>query len=337
MRRRPTVSDLDHQISSSLERLTNPGGIDHGQVWDSVVARRRRRSRRRAAGVAVPAAALAVVAATVVPDLWPDPSDTVVATNPDDGSVAPPHPETSQIPSDVPTYKLNLPGAELLREETLTARNSDVVLWGDGQGAYLSLSVRPGVSGTYGAPSGLGPMVRDSALPEDAGAVWLSEPDDPRGATMWWVRSSGDLWILRAHWYGEALPDNAEPALRDWGLAIGPASAADDPYVLGDGRLSLIGFDAAGGRPSRSRVWSYDGQEVSLLVLDGSSSATGLSNLLARGAPTRTDVPGLGQVWAVGSTFGWTVPESDGAWATLLLPDALAGESDAILRALAAE
>src|SRR3546814_5767715 len=78
------------------------------------------------------------------------------------------------------------------------ARNSDVVLWGDGEGAYLSLSVRPGVSGTYGAPSGLGPMVRDSALPEDAGAAWLSEPDDPRGATMWWVQPSGDLWILRS-------------------------------------------------------------------------------------------------------------------------------------------
>src|SRR3546814_4680426 len=96
----------------------------------------------------------------------PDPSDTVVATNPDDGSVAPPHTETSQVPSDVPTYTLDLPGAELLREESLMARNSDVVLWGDGEGAYLSLSVRPGVSGTYGAPSGLGPKVRDSALPE---------------------------------------------------------------------------------------------------------------------------------------------------------------------------
>lgn len=331
------MSDLDLQIRSSLERLTNPGGIDHGQVWDSVVARRRRRSRRRGAGVAVSAAALAAVAATVVPDLRPDRSDTVVATNPDDGNVDPPDTETPPIPSDVPTYNLNLPGTELLREETLTATNTDVVLWGDGQGAYLSLSVRPGVSGTYGRPSGLGPMVRDSAFPEDAGSAWLSEPEDPRAATMWWVQPSGDLWILRAHWYGDIVPDNAEAALREWGLAIDPASTADDPYRLRDERLSRIGFDAAGDKPSRSRVWSYDGQEVTLLVLDGSSSAAGLSNLLARGAPTRTDLPGLGQVWAVGSTFGWTVPESDGAWATLLLPDALAGESDAILRALAAE
>src|SRR3546814_11664320 len=82
------------------------------QVWDSVVARRRRRSRRRAAGVAVPAVALAVVAATVVPDLWPDPSDTVVATNPDDGSVAPPHTETSQVPSAVPRSEQRRVGQE---------------------------------------------------------------------------------------------------------------------------------------------------------------------------------------------------------------------------------
>jgi hypothetical protein len=288
-------------------------------------------------GVAVPAVALAVVVATVVWDLWPDPSETVIATNPDDGSVADPPTGTSPVPADVPTYTLDLGGAELLREETLMARNFDVVLWGDGQGAYVSLSVRPGVSGTYGAPSGLGPMVQDSTLPEDAGAAWLSEPEDPRGATMWWVQPSGDLWILRAHWYGDIVPDNAEAALRDWGLAIDPGSAADDPYRLGDETLSRIGFDAAGDKPSRSRVWSYDGQEVTLLVLDGSSSAAGLSNLLARGAPTRTDLPNLGQVWAVGSTFGWTIPESDGAWATLLLPEDLAGESDAILRALAAE
>ncbi|MEX2659188.1 MAG: hypothetical protein WD232_05805 [Acidimicrobiales bacterium] len=331
------MSDLDDQIRSSLERLTNPDGIDRGQVWDSVVARRRRRSRRRAVGVAVPAAALAVVVATVVPDLWSDPSETVIATNPDDGGVEDSPTGKSLVPTDVPTYTLDLAGAELLREESLMARNSDVVLWGDGEGAYVSLSVRPGVSATYGAPSGLGPMVRDSALPEDAGAAWLSEPEDPRGATMWWVQPSGDVWILRAHWYGDIVPDSAEAALREWGLAIDPASAADDPYRLGDERLSRIGFDAAGDKPSRSRVWSYDGQEVTLLVLDGSSSAAGLSNLLARGAPTRTEVPNLGQVWAVGSTFGWTVPESDGAWATLLLPEDLAGESDAILRALAAE
>src|SRR3546814_17772471 len=85
----------------------------------------------------------------------------------------------------------------------------------------------------------------------------------------------------------DIVPDNAEAALREWGLAIDAASAADDTYRLGDETLSRIGFDAAGDKPSRSRVWRYGGQEVTLLVLDASSSAAGLSNLLARGAPTR--------------------------------------------------
>lgn len=180
-------------------------------------------------------------------------------------------------------------------------------------------------------------MEKDSSLPSEDGEAWLSEPEDPRAATMWWVRPAGDLWLLRAHWYGDRVSDDPEAALRDWALRIELSGTADSPYFLVEDTLSLIGFDAAGSKPSRSRVWSYGGQEVTLLVLDGSSSAAGLSNLLARGAPTRTDVPGLGEVWAVGQTFGWAVSGSDGAWATLLVPDALAGEADAILRGLTSE
>jgi len=329
------VSDLDQQIRSSLARLADAGGTDLGQVWDSVVSRRRRRRRRRVVGVTVAAAALVVAATATVADLWTDASENVVATNPDRGQLEDPNSGTSPAPADIPTYSLHLAGAELLRDETVTARNSDVVLWGDSQGTFLSLSTRPGLDGTYGEPAGLGPMVEDSTFPDDAGEAWLSEQEDPRGATMWWVRPSGDLWILRAHWYGALVPESPEATLREWGLAIEHSSTADDPYVLEDETLSLIDFDPGGDRPSRSRVWSYDGQEVTLLVLDGSSSAAGLSNLVARGAPTSTEVAGLGQVWAVGPTFGWTVPDSDGAWATLLVPDALAGESDAIVRALA--
>ena len=329
--------DLDHQIRSSLARLTDPGGTDGSPAWDSVVARRRRWRRRRALGVAVPAAALAIVATATAADLWPDAGETGVVTDRDDGRVEDPDPDPSPLAAHIPTYSLNLAGAELLREETVTARNVDVLLWGDGQGTFLSLSVRPGVEGTYGGPAGLGPMAEDSTFPDGAGDAWLSAPEDPRGATMWWVRPSGDLWILRAHWYGDLVPEDAEAALREWGLAIERSSAGDAPYLLGDGRLRLIGFDAGGDKPSRSRVWSFEGQEVTLLVLDGSSSAAGLSNLVARGAPTSTDVADLGQVWAVAPTFGWTVPGSDGAWATLIVPDALASRSDEILRALAAE
>lgn len=151
---------------------------------------------------------------------------------------------------------------------------------------------------------------------------------------LWWVQPEGDLWIMRAHWYGGRVPDDAAAALRGWAIAITPSGTADIPYVLAGNELSLIAFDAAGDKPSRSRVWSYEGHELTLLFLDGSSSAAGLSNLLANGAPTRTDVPGLGRVWVVGRTFGWAVSQSGGAWATLLVPEGLAGDADVILRAL---
>jgi hypothetical protein len=117
-------------------------------------------------------------------------------------------------------------------------------------------------------------------------------------------------------------------------LSITPSDTAGSPYVLAENVLSMIAFDAAGDRPSRSRVWSYHGHEVTLLVLDGSSSAAGLSNLLATGAPTRIDVSALGEVWAVGQTFAWAVRGTDGAWATLLIPEALTSQVDPILNAL---
>ena len=334
------MSDLDQQIRSSLERLTDPDSAGSSGVWDDVVARRQRRLRRRAAGVALPIAAVAGLLAVAVPSFTSDGDRTDVATVNDEDYEAPEGdtgtPTTAPIDPahvDVPTYDLDLPAAELLREETLMAANTDVVLWGDGQGAYLSLTARPGLTGTYGGPSGLGPMVQDEDFPDGAGDVWLSEPEDRRGATMWWVRPSGDLWILRAHWYGEAVPADAEAALRDWALDIKVDGPAGEPYVIGGQSLTLVGFEAAGDRPSRSRVWEYDSHEITLLVIEG-SAATGRSNMLERGAPTVTDAPGLGEVWAVGLTFGWEVPGSDDAWATLLVPDALSAEAPDLLGAL---
>lgn len=78
------MSDLDARIRSSLERLTDPGQADLNGVWESVAARRDRRRRRRLTMVAVSAAVLVVVAATALQQLWPESSDTVVATRPDD-------------------------------------------------------------------------------------------------------------------------------------------------------------------------------------------------------------------------------------------------------------
>jgi hypothetical protein len=330
------MSDLDVRIRSSLERLTDPGPADVDGMWRSLAARRDRRRRRRLTRIGVVAATLTVVVATAALQLWPESNDSVVATSPADSSSARPDAGTSPTASDVPTYSLELAGADLVREDTVTARNSDVAIWGDGQDTYVSLSVRPGVAGTYGAPTGLGQtMVEDAGFPADEGEAWLSEPGGSRTATMWWVHPAGDLWILRAHWYGDRPPDDAGATLRAWALDVETSASTDAPYVLADDGLSLLGFDPAGEKPSRSRVWSYQGHELTLLVLDRSSSAAGLSNLLAMGAPTGHDVPALGQVWAVGQTFGWAVPGSDGAWATLLVPDALAGEAATILDALA--
>lgn len=232
----------------------------------------------------------------------------------------------------VPTYDLELPGAELVEDSPHMARNTDVTLWSDGRGAYLSLIARPGLPGTYSTP-GTEATVPDDTFPAERGEAWLSEPDDPRFASMWWVHPSGDLWMLRAHWYGDSVPDHAEAALRDWALAIVHNGAANPPYVMSDDSMSIVAFEAAGDKPSRSRVWEYDGHEVTLLVNERSAAA-GRSNLLDRGAPAVTDVPALGEVWAVGSTFGWSVPGPSDAWATLTVPDALIGQAEEILEAL---
>lgn len=239
--------------------------------------------------------------------------------------------ETTAV--DVPTYELELAGAELVEDSPHIAANTDVALWGDDRGVWVSLTARPGLRGTYGAPAGLGPMERDDDLPDGVGRAWLSEPEDPRAATMWWVRSTGDLWILNAYWYGETMSPAPEATLRDWALGIDRDEAKRPPYVIGDPSVATIAFDPAGDKPSRSRVWDLSGQEIVLLVNEGSAAA-GLSNLVARGAPTVRNVPNLGEVWSVGSTFGWVVPGSSEAWATLTVPDDLAERADELLRAL---
>lgn len=233
--------------------------------------------------------------------------------------------------SPVSTYDLGLPGATLVEDSPHTAGNTDVVLWSDGDGAYLSLTVRPGRPGSWTTP-GAGATVPDETFPEGRGEAWLSEPQDPNAATMWWVRPSGDLWLLNGYWYGDSVPESAEAALRDWALGIVHDPAANPPYRAEDAGLTLVASEDAGDRPSRSRVWEYEGEEIVLLVNERSSAA-GPSNLLARGAPAVTDVPALGEVWNVGTTYGWAVTSED-AWATLTLPDTLADRAPEILAAL---
>lgn len=232
-----------------------------------------------------------------------------------------------------PTYDLDLAGAELVEDTPHTAGATDAVLWTDGDGTYLSLVMRPGEPGTSRQPSGVGAMTKDDSFPADQGQAWLGETDDPRASTAWVVKPSGDLWMLRAHWYGATAPDDPEAALRRWALGIEHRPEASPPYVLDDSALAPAAFDAAGSRNARSRVWDYRGQEVTLLVIEGSSAAE-QGNMLARGAPTITDVPGLGEVWTVDSTHGWPLSRPKGAWATLTLPDALVGQAAEIIRSL---
>lgn len=230
-----------------------------------------------------------------------------------------------------PTYDLDLAGASLVEDSPHTGSNSDVVLWSDGNGAYLSLTVRHGRSASWATP-GAGATVRDETFPEGQGEAWFSEPDDPRAATMWWVRPSGDLWLSNGYWYGDSAPESPEVALRTWALGIVHRPSANPPYRAEGVGLTMVASEDAGDRPSRSRVWEYDGKEIVLLVNERSLAA-GPSNLLARGAPVVTDVPGLGEVWRVGSTYGWAVAGED-AWATLTVPDALAERAPEILAGL---
>lgn len=234
---------------------------------------------------------------------------------------------------NVPTYDLDVVGAKLVEDRPHIATNTDVALWSNGRGVWVSLTARPGPTGTDGAPSGLGRMAPDDDFPDGAGQAWFSEAEDPSAATMWWIRPSGDLWILNAYWYGDTVSAAPEAKLRDWALGLQRDEAANPPYVMGDSSLTLAAFEPAGDRPSRARVWDLDGQEIVLLVNEGSGAA-GPSNLLARGAPAVTEVPNLAQVWSVGLTFGWVIPGSEDAWATLEVPDALAARADELIRAL---
>jgi len=310
-----------------LATRTPPG--DAADVMSAARARAEQAFRRPPRShwlLAATAAVTAVLAAGALLLLTDGTSDdTVTVAGPDV-----PVPSGAQV-SVVAQYDLDLTGASLVEDSPHTASNSDVVLWSDGNGAYLSLTVRPGRSGSWATP-GAGATVRDETFPEGQGEAWFSEPEDPSAATMWWVRPSGDLWLSNGYWYGDSAPESPEAALRTWALGIVHDPSANPSYRAEGVGLTMVSSEDAGDRPSRSRVWEYGGEEVVLLVNERSSAA-GPSNLLARGAPLITEVPGLGEVWRVGTTYGWAVAGED-AWATLIVPDALAERAPEILAAL---
>jgi hypothetical protein len=246
----------------------------------------------------------------------------------------------------VPTYQLRLKGAELLREQRLTASGSDVLLWGDDdRQTYLSLNVRPGAARVQPEPAGLGPMTEDASFPAREGRAWFGggTGTESRSMRMWWARPNGDLWLLTAHWYAPPPVDLAarRTQLREWALAIkrpSTPSAAGDLYHLVDPTMRVLAFDQAAERGSRARVWRYRGYEITLLVIEDSAAA-GRSNVLALGKPEPVTV-GDNDGWIVprtpaGTIVGWRIGGSRSAWATLTIPAAVADQTEVILRDLA--
>jgi hypothetical protein len=295
------------------------------------LVRRRRRIRTAAATGAV--AALVGVGAVW---LWPDPEPTRV--------------ETGTTEEDaVATYELDLDGVDLVSDEGLTARNTDVALWADeSRQEYLSLAVRPGLADGYTeAPGGLGPMQEDTELPPTQGRAWFSETagDPVRSMTMWWSRADGDVWMLRAYWHGQqpVRGVDARATMRDWALAIerDPTDAGQAPYVIGDPAMEIVAADDAGDLRSRARAWRWQGHEITLLATDDSVAA-GLSNLRDRGVPEPVTVDGH-DGWMVTSTsqaetvVGWALDAPRPTWVTLTIPPELSDQTDEVLAALAPE
>jgi hypothetical protein len=288
----------------------------------------RRRHRIRAAAAIGAVATLVVVGAIW---LWPRSEPSRV--------------ETGVSEDAVPTYGLDLGGAELASDETLTPSNTDVALWADeARQWYVSLTVRPGLAEAYPEPAGLGPMKEDTEFPEAEGRAWFSETagSQVRAMEMWWSRADGNVWLLTAYWYGQqpVRTTDARVALRDWALGIepNPTGGSEAPYRIADAAMQLVASDDAGSLRSRARVWHWRDHEITLLAIENSVAA-GRSNLLARGVPEPVSVDGH-DGWMVNGAspaetiVGWQLDTPRPAWVTLAIPPELTEQTEEILAAL---
>jgi hypothetical protein len=329
---------LDEQIREAGSRLAGaPVAVPD---FDRVV---RRRHRIRAAAVAGAVATFVGVSAIW---LWPNGEPSRVETGVAEAPAPSSGNDTRYEPEDaVPTYELVLGDAELVRDETPTAGNTDVALWADeARERYVSLTVRPGLADAHPEPAGLGPMEEDTEFPAAQGRAWVSETAgrDVRSMRMWWSRSDGDVWLLSAYWYGRQPIGAADGRadLRDWALGIEPGSTAASgaPYLIADPAMQLVAFDYGGDLRARARVWRYRDQEITLLAIEDSTAA-GLSNLLARAMPEPVTVASQ-DGWMVNSAsppetiIGWQLDTPRPVWVTLTIPPELTDHTDLILAAL---
>lgn len=250
------------------------------------------------------------------------------------------------------TYELSLDGATPLPTETRTARTASGALWVDRvSGRYLSLTIRPGLADGYPAPVGLGPMARSESFPGSRGQAYLTQSDEShvRTMTMWWTRTDGAVWILRAYWYGDdPVPfGEAQQTFETWALGISVVSSDDphDTFHLGDASMTLFAANHGGEVGSRSQGWDLvrgtrQGR-IGVLTIYPSAGAMDLANLLAHGMPTEITLFGR-TAWMVKGnagqiTVGWQAGNAKQEWSYLTIPASIASYTSEILSALRVE
>lgn len=246
-------------------------------------------------------------------------------------------------------YELPLDGATPLPTETRTARTASGALWVDRvSGRYLALTIRPGLADGYPAPVGLGPMARSESFPGSRGQAYLTQSDEShvRTMTMWWTRTDGAVWILRAYWYGDdPVPfGEAQQMFETWALEISIVASDDAPenFRLGDESMTLFAASRSGLVGSRSQEWDLvrgtrQGR-IGVLTIYPSAGAMDLANLLAHGMPTEITLFGR-TAWMVKDntgqiTVGWQAGNAKQEWSYLTIPASIASYTSEILSAL---
>lgn len=296
-----------------------------------------RRNRRRLAMIIASTAVIAIFGITLLTD----------------GLNTPPAAEawTYELPLDGATPELNLDGSSSLPTETLIARTASAALWFDSaSGRYLSLSIRPGLASSNPTPVGMGPTALSESFPPAQGQASISQSSESyvRTMMMWWARTDGAVWILRAYWYGDSpvTPSEAQQTLESWGLGITVYSSDDtqEKFRLEDASMELFAEGRAGDVNSVAQVWSFGrgAQQGKIILLTiENTAAVGLANLLAIGKPTEITMFGR-LAWMVKDEVGqiniaWRSGNSQQDWSNLTIPPSISSYTSEILSALQVE
>jgi hypothetical protein len=244
------------------------------------------------------------------------------------------------LPKDpLPTYDLALASARLTNDEVGISSGYDAATWAADDGTYLSLGVIPREPG---GPKGFNVFLAPiSTFPAARGKAWYGEQTSRGGAVssiLWWEHPDQSVWLMNAHWYGAAPPSSAQgrqDRFVQWALDVTTPAASN--YELNDPGMQLVGHERQGTHRTRVRTWSYGGKQIALVVTEN-ASGTELEGLLGRGVPQSTTIQSRvgSQVTDDGGdvTVGWKVDDLGGAWATLSIPSALAGQTDDIVHSL---